>query len=218
MCGIMRIEDALAASEAGADAIGMIFYKESPRCISTKLARAIVTALPPYVEPVGVFVGATSDQVVQVAADVGLRTVQLQGAETPEFIRDLEDLEVVKAIHVDPETVEQDLVDWRTAIESMQLDNLAGFLLETARTGQPGGSGVANDWRTIHRLQKDGIFEGLPPLIAAGGLTPQNVADVVRQIHPWAVDVASGIEESKGVKSRAKIDAFVAAVRAADAG
>jgi phosphoribosylanthranilate isomerase len=212
----MRVEDAVVAARAGADAVGMIFYKPAPRCISLELARAIVTALPPYVEPVGVFVDAPANEVIGVAADVGLRTVQLNGHETPELIRDLGALEVVKAIRVDAASIEDELNNWRKAIATLRLENLGGFVLEPARTGQAGGSGVANDWNTIEKLQRDGLFHELPPLVAAGGLAPETVAEVVARIRPWAVDVSSGVEESRGVKSKEKIQRFVGAVQLAD--
>jgi phosphoribosylanthranilate isomerase len=163
-----------------------------------------------------VFVDEETDVIVETAADLGLRTVQLNGDESPAMIRDLEGLSVIKALRVDPETIESDLDEWRNAILEFELDNLAGFVLETARTGQAGGSGVANDWKTVQKQQELGNFEDLPPLIAAGGLTPETVADVIRQIRPWAVDVSSGVEQSRGVKSPERIAAFVDAVRAAD--
>ena len=94
--------------------------------------------------------------------------------------------------------------------------NLKGFVLETSGTGQPGGTGVANDWAAVALHQSRGAFERLPPIIAAGGLTPESVGRVVREVRPWAVDVSSGVEESRGVKSEAKIRAFVAAVRDAE--
>jgi phosphoribosylanthranilate isomerase len=215
-CGITRLEDAMIAANAGGNAIGMIFHEPSPRHIDPDVAYRIVTALPPFVTPVGVFVDEDAETIVELAADLGLHTVQLNGDESPAMIRDLEGLSVIKAIHVDAETIESDLDEWRNAILEFELDNLSGFVLEPARTGQPGGSGVANDWETVRRQQERGNFEDLPPLVAAGGLTPETVADVVRKIRPWAVDVSSGVEQSRGVKSAEKILAFVEAVRAAD--
>jgi phosphoribosylanthranilate isomerase len=213
---VTRLEDAMAAAGAGADAIGMIFYELAPRFIEPDVAHRIVRALPPFVEPVGVFVDADAETIVETAADLGLRTVQLNGDEMPSLIRDLEGLSVIKAVRVDRESFEDELNEWRTAILEFELDNLAAFVLEPAKTGQPGGTGIANDWETVQHLQREGTFEDLPPIIAAGGLTPETVADVVGKVRPWAVDVASGVEQSRGIKSAEKVRAFVAAVRAAD--
>jgi phosphoribosylanthranilate isomerase len=142
---------------------------------------------------------------------LGLATVQLNGHENPELVSKLRPLRVLKAVRVDPATIEGELATWRDA----NLPNLDGIVLEPANTGQAGGTGIANDWATVRQQIDKGTFGPLP-LIAAGGLTPQTVGDVVRQLRPWAVDVASGVEETKGIKSRAKIEAFIDAVRQAD--
>ena len=209
------MEDARAAASAGADAIGMIFHAPAPRNISVERAREIVAALPPFVTPVGVFVDAGADQIMEMAAAVGVGTVQLNGSETFDFVAKLS-LRVIKAIRVDSRTIPYELDLWRRSIAVLKIDNLVGLVLEPSGTGQAGGSGVANDWKTVRRLIDKGSFNGLPPLIAAGGLTPENVADVIRSIHPSAVDVSSGVEESKGIKSADKIAAFIDAVRSAD--
>ncbi len=207
----------MSAASEGADAIGMIFDDQVPRFIEPDVAYRIVSALPPFVVPVGVFVDADADTIVEMAADLGLRTVQLNGDESPAMIRDLEGLAVIKAIRVDRESIEDEFNTWRTAILEFELDNLAAFVLEPAKTGQPGGTGIANDWAAIQQFQNEGMFEDLPPIIAAGGLTPETVADVVGKILPWAVDVSSGVEQSRGIKSADKVRAFIDAVRAADA-
>jgi phosphoribosylanthranilate isomerase len=207
----MRPEDAAAAVAAGADAIGMIFHPPARRNISTELAREIVASVGPFVTPVGVFVDARTETILSVSGEVGLRVVQLHGDESAEQIADLgrEGLKVLKAIRVD-ESLEARLNEWRAAMRELR-GMLVGLVLETA--GQAGGSGVANDWAAARRHQEAGHFAGLPPIIASGGLDERCVADVVRMIRPWAVDVSSGVEEVVGRKSREKMEIFLEAVR-----
>jgi phosphoribosylanthranilate isomerase len=215
VCGVCRPEDAAAA--AGADAIGLVFHPSAPRCVSLDRAGEILAALPAFVTPVGVFVDATADQVRQTARALGLRHVQLNGSESAEVVGQLQDFAVVKAVRVERERFSEMLTAWRAAVKSLRLTNLKGLVLETAGTGRPGGTGVANNWETIRRSRDAGNFDGLPPIIAAGGLTPQTVGAVVRDVRPWAVDVSTGVEDKPGRKSAAKIAAFVESVRLADA-
>jgi phosphoribosylanthranilate isomerase len=210
-------EEALVAVRAGADAIGMVFHPPAPRNIPLDRGREIMRALPPFVTPVGIFVDAAAESVVENAWAIGLRHVQLNGHETPEQVRALAPLVVIKAIRVAREDFAQTLATWHAAIARLQITNLAGFVLETANTGQAGGTGVANDWEAVRDAQSAGVFDGLPPIIAAGGLRPENVGEVVRTIRPYAVDVSSGVEVSMGVKSAEKIATFAQAVRDADA-
>lgn len=216
ICGVTRPEDALAAARAGADAVGMVFHPTSRRHVSPERARAILDALPPFVTPVGLFVDETAEHVLSVARSLHLRHVQLHGDEPPERVAQLRELRVVKALFVERDTFADVLARWRDAIDRLQLTNLVGFVLETARTGVPGGSGVANDWETVEQLKRDGAFDQTPAIIAAGGLRPETVADVIRRARPWAADVSSGVDESVGVKSPEKMAAFVRAVREAD--
>ena len=216
ICGVCRPEDAAAAAEAGADAIGLIFHPAAPRCITLERAREILAALPAFVTPVGVFVNVTVAEVRRTAQELGLRHVQLNGQESPEVVAELSGFAVVKAITVEPARLGQTLSRWRDAVGKLKITNLKGLVLETAGTGQAGGTGVPNDWSTVLRHRAAGDFEGLPPLIAAGGLTAETVAAVVRDVRPWAVDVSSGVEQTRGQKSPQKIDAFIEAVRHAD--
>jgi phosphoribosylanthranilate isomerase len=216
ICGVCRPEDAATAAEAGADAIGIIFHPPAPRCVTRERAAEILAALPPFVTPVGVFVNVPADEVRRAAQGLGLRHVQLNGDESPEVVAGLTGFAVVKAIPVEPGNFGRTLSLWRDAVRRLKLINLKGFVLETAGTGQAGGTGVANDWSTVIRHRAAGDFDGLPPVIAAGGLTPETVAAVVRDVRPWAVDVSSGVEQVRGQKSPQKIAAFVEAVRRAD--
>jgi phosphoribosylanthranilate isomerase len=216
VCGITRLADAQAAARLGADAIGMVFYEGTGRYVDRDRARQIMTALPPFVTPVGLFVDEPPQVILDLTAELNLRTVQLNGEESPEEIAELSGLTVIKAIHVQRDQISAELRRWKTAIDRLNLKHLSGLVLETANTGQPGGSGVANDWGAIRELQSRGEFDGLPPLIAAGGLKPQTVGDVVRNIRPYAVDVSSGVESARGEKDEKKIAEFINAVREAD--
>jgi phosphoribosylanthranilate isomerase len=213
---MMRAEDALSAAHTGADAIGMVLYAKAARRVSLDQARDMMAVLPAFVTPVGLFVDSPPDEVRDIARQLNLRHVQLQGNEPPETVAGLRDLKVIKAIHVDRNSLSTVLAKWRAAIADLKLSNLAGVLMETGGTTVPGGSGVENDWVTIAAAQAAGAFDGLPPLIAAGGLTPANVGNVVTMLRPWSVDVSSGIEASRGIKSNEKMTAFIDAVRNSD--
>lgn len=200
ICGITRVEDALAAVRAGAYAIGLIFYAPSPRCVGLDRARAIVRQLPPFVTPVGVFVDPQPQEVHAVLAAVPIHLLQFSGSEKPDFCRQF-GRPYVKGVHMRPGT---DLLQY-----ARDYHDAAALLLDTFVEGLHGGSGKAFDWSLIPR--------GLPlPVILSGGLTPENVTEAVRCARPDAVDVASGVESAKGVKDAAKIAAFIEGVRHAD--
>jgi phosphoribosylanthranilate isomerase len=211
ICGMTRPEDAAFAAQAGADAIGMIFYPSAPRNISIDRARQILKVLPPFIMPVGVFVDCPAADILDTTAQLFLRTVQLNGQETADDVAELEGLAVIKSIRVSREGLRGELTLWKDPPP-----NLIGLVMEPAGTGQPGGSGVANDWSAIAGAIEAGLFKNLPPIIAAGGLKPESVADVIKTIHPFAVDVSSGVEESLGVKSREKIERFIREARSAE--
>jgi phosphoribosylanthranilate isomerase len=216
ICGICRPQDARVAADAGADAIGLVFCPASPRNVSVEQAREILADVPPFVTPVGLFVDAPLEQILATTQALALRCIQLHGHESPALIAALKPLTILKAIRVERDTFPAVLAAWKQSIAAEHLDNLQGFVLETAHTRQPGGSGVANDWDTIQAAQSAGLFNDLPPILAAGGLTPATVANIVRTLRPWAVDVSSGVEEVLRHKSPQKIAAFVAAVREAE--
>jgi phosphoribosylanthranilate isomerase len=202
ICGITRVEDALAAARLGADFVGMILHADSPRLIPLERAREIVGALPLNVTPVGVFVDAPRDDVRRACASLDLTHVQLHGDETPEYAAGLIGLHVWKALRAG--------APLRPRIARWNADDADAILFD----GAHGGSGQACDWHAVAEA-RDAL--GRMRLIAAGGLTPANVSGVVRLMRPWAVDVSSGVEgDTRGVKSEAKIDSFIRAVRAAD--
>ncbi|MDF3934643.1 phosphoribosylanthranilate isomerase [Pseudomonas citronellolis] len=201
ICGITRVEDALAAAEAGADAIGMVFYARSPRAVSVQQARAIVAALPPFVTSVGLFVNASRCELGEILDAVPLDMLQFHGDESAADC-DGYHKPYLKALRV---KAGDDI-----AAQAAQYPRAAGILLDTYVEGVPGGTGAAFDWSLIP--------ERLPrPLVLAGGLTADNVAAAIRQVRPYAVDVSGGVEASKGVKDAEKIRAFIRQCRQADA-
>jgi len=192
ICGITRAEDALAAARLGADALGFNFWPASKRFVPPAAARAIVARLPPFVVPVGVFVDQPEEEILAIVRETGVRVLQLHGGEPPEFCARLP-LPVVKAIRVDA-------VKSLSAFASYEV---AAFLLDTPSRGF-GGSGQPFDWSLA-----EGVSE-IAPVILAGGLTPENVAQAIRAVRPYAVDVASGVESAPGVKDLARLARFIA--------
>jgi phosphoribosylanthranilate isomerase len=188
----------------------MIFHPSSPRNVSIETARRILASLPPSVTPVGLFVDSTKENILSVVRRLGLRHVQLHGNESPEFAAALEGLFIIKAVRVVSGVFSKSLDVWRGS------SAFGAIVLETGGTKQPGGTGIANNWDLVREHLDAGDFDGLPPIIAAGGLTPNNVGGVVRSIRPWAVDVSSGVESVHGQKSERLMREFFDAVRRAD--
>lgn len=194
ICGITRAQDLHAACEAGADALGFVFYAKSPRRVSVAEAATLVRELPPFVQSVGLFVDADPAFVEAVLETVPLDLLQFHGDETPadcaRYGRPW-----IKAVRVNQDT---DLLKC-----AADFDAARGLLLDAFVPGVPGGTGERFDWGLIPA--------NLPkPVILSGGLTPDNVAEAVRAVRPWAVDVSSGVEVSKGIKDAHKIARFIA--------
>ena len=196
ICGITRIEDALIAAEAGADAIGLVFYAKSPRAVSIQQARDIVAALPAFVTTVGLFVNASREELSDVLAGVALDLLQFHGDETPAECESYQ-RPYIKALRVKPgDDIAQLAAPYAKA---------RGILLDTYVPGIPGGTGAAFDWSLVPR--------DLPqPVILAGGLSADNVQAAIEQVRPYAVDVSGGVEADKGIKDAAKIRAFMQAI------
>lgn len=213
ICGITRVGDAVAAAQAGADAIGLIFWPGTPRAVTCAQARAIVAKLPPFVTVVGLFVDPEPDAVRAALAAVALDVLQFHGSEPPPFCRAF-GRRYVKAIAV------ADDVDLRQAAAAY--DDAAGILFDASRAGDlPGGTGRSFDH---DRLTAELRAQLATRLIVSGGLDADNVGAVVGDLAPWGVDVSSGVEERdaggkprRGLKDAARIAAFVGAVQAADA-
>lgn len=200
ICGVTRAEDAAAAVAAGADAIGVIFAP-SPRRVTIEKAARVLADVPPPVARIGVFVGAPAEEIVSAVETCGLTAVQLSGGEPPEFC-DALPCPVIKVIHVGTRFD----VAWAEPYRG----HAAALLLDTLVTGKAGGTSRTFDW------QAAGELPGWAPAIVAGGLNPTNVGACVRTLRPFAVDVSSGVEASKGIKDHNKILAFCTAVRDAD--
>jgi phosphoribosylanthranilate isomerase len=199
ICGITRAEDASAAVHAGADAIGFVFDPASPRHIAPERAADIARAMRPFVAVVGLFVNAEPERVRAVLSRVRVTLLQFHGSETPEQCR-MYDIPYIKAVRM------QDGID--LPAQARAYGDAAALLLDTFVPQVAGGSGLAFDWKRVpHDLAK--------PVVLAGGLHAGNVADAVRIARPYAVDVSSGVEASKGIKDADKIAAFVRAVREA---
>ena len=196
ICGITRIEDALAAVEAGADAIGLVFYARSPRAVNVLQARAIIAALPPFVTTVGLFVNASRCELNETLDAVQLDMLQFHGDESEADCVGF-GLPYIKAARMRQGF---DLLKYAASFPEAQ-----GLLLDAFVEGY-GSGGETFDWSLIP--------SGLPlPLILSGGLNAGNVAEAVRHVRPWAVDVSSGVERAKGIKDAARIIDFVAGVQ-----
>jgi phosphoribosylanthranilate isomerase len=200
ICGLTRGADARAAAELGADAIGLVFYAPSPRAVEIEQARRLAGCLPPFVTSVGLFVDADPAQVRGVLGRVPLDLLQFHGDEPPDYCAAF-GRPWIKAIRVRPE------IDLH-ALAARYAD-AAGLLLDTYDPSAPGGTGRRFDWDLIPRdLDK--------PVILAGGLDADNVAEAVRRVRPYGVDVSGGVEAAKGIKDRAKMAAFLKGVKDGD--
>lgn len=199
ICGITRGEDLKAAVDAGADAVGFVFYPPSPRFVSPVVAAVLAVAVPPFVARVGLFVNAEPAAVRETLAQVPLDVLQFHGDEDAAYCAQF-GKPYLKAARVRPGL---DLLEYARAFPSAQ-----GLLLD-AFVEEYGGAGQVFDWRMIPAR--------LPlPMVLSGGLSAANVQEAVVKVRPWAVDVSSGVEQAKGIKDVVKIAAFVAAVRTAD--
>jgi len=212
ICGITRVVDALAAADAGADAIGLNFWKGTPRRVNIDRAKEIAAALPPFVTKVALFVDPEPALVRSVLDAVAIDVLQFHGDE-PRDLCAAFGRPYLKAVHM-REGV--DLLEY-----AARYGDAAGFLFDTYRPGDlPGGTGRSFDWSRLSPAVRAGLFA---PIVLSGGLAPDNVGDAIRTVRPWAVDVSSGVEERgpdgkprQGIKDAARIAAFVKGVRDAD--
>ena len=197
ICGITSAEDAHAAVEAGADALGFMFYEPSPRCITPGQATAIIAGLPAHVARVGVFVDADEAAVLATAATAGLDTLQFHGSESPEFCARFE-LRTIKAFRVKDSSSLGQLPEYDTD----------AWLLDSYVKGVPGGTGEQFNWDLAVEAKRLGR-----PIMLAGGLTPDNAAEAVTEVVPFGLDVSSGVEAAPGRKDAAKVAAFIASAK-----
>ena len=201
ICGITRKQDALAAARCGANAIGLVFYASSPRYVTPARATELMRALPPFVMSVGLFVDASADEVTRTLAAARVDLLQFHGNESPAYCRQISrqcGVPYLKAARVRPGL---DLLQY-----AHDYHDAKALLLDAYVEGAHGGTGSTFDWALIPK--------NLPlPVVLSGGLTPENVTMAIQAVRPWAVDVSSGVEISKGIKDTAKIAAFVTGVR-----
>lgn len=196
ICGITRVEDALEVVRAGADAIGLVFYDPSPRCVRIRQAREIAEAVPAFVSVVALFVNPSKEYVQEVLNSVRIDLLQFHGDEENDFCSQFKS-PFIKAIRVRQAS---DVV-----ASSLRFPNSVGILLDSYKPGIPGGTGESFDWSLIPENHNS-------PIILAGGLTPGNVASAINDVQPFAVDVSGGVEASKGIKDANKIKEFVSEV------
>jgi phosphoribosylanthranilate isomerase len=251
ICGITNPDDALAAADAGANALGFVFYPKSPRHITVETARAIAEKVPEIIEKVGVFVNETVEHIRNTVKEAGLTMVQLSGDETTEFSRSLSkafangakrpmifrcypakifDVPGEKSVGWDP--VAAGLVEPDEAYKGKRVHKihvakngdlflethgfrpgvLSGVMLDSSTSETRGGTGRTFDWERVQPWA--GIINSISKLIVAGGLHPGNVQEAIHLLHPWGVDVSSGVESAPGKKDPRRVRAFVKAVRA----
>ena len=211
ICGITREEDLRAAVSAGADALGFVFYPNSPRYVTPEQAAGLCRALPPYVSAVALFVNATVDEVKAVAGTAPLSLIQFHGDETVEQCAQLAaavQRPFVKAFRVRPDTSPDELLEYERIYRAAS-PWFSGLLLDTWVDAY-GGAGKVFDWSLVPK-------ELAPRVVLSGGLNVQNATDAVLRVRPFAVDVSSGVEAQKGIKDARRIADFIGAVRAADA-
>ena len=210
ICGMTNLEDALVAVDAGADAVGFVFYEKSPRCVTVERAREICQKLPEGVEKVGVFVGGAVEKARDIFRRVGLTTAQVYGESINEWHAwcGYDGMKLMWAI---PGDALKD--EFFLSLGSVK-KQIRAILVDSGSGERPGGSGVPFDWESA----KIGVWHigSMIPVVIAGGLTPGNVKDALRVLVPWGVDVSSGVEASPGKKDPEKVRAFVRAVREYD--
>ncbi len=193
ICGITRLEDALCAVEAGADSLGFVFYSKSPRAIEPQAAAEIIRKLPAFVTTTGLFVDADAEYIDLVIRETRIDLLQFHGDESPEFCNSFS-RPFIKALRMKP--------GLNLNNEYQRYSDSQAILLDAYRPGVPGGTGEVFDWDLIPTPHK-------APLILAGGLTCDNVAQAVEVVQPFAVDVSGGVEQSKGIKDAVKIVKFI---------
>lgn len=202
ICGITNIEDALASCEYGADAIGFIFHRKSPRFVDPDTAREIVKAIPPFVTTVGVFVDEDAGTINDIVKTVGLQVVQLHGNEPPEFCKNIKG-KIIKTFRIKGARVINIGRGEQGVNKEMERYNVSAYLLDTYKEDVEGGTGITFNWGVARDAAKAG------KIILAGGLTPENVQQAINIAMPYAVDVSSGVEERPGKKDLKKVMEFI---------
>ena len=200
ICGITRVQDGVAAAAAGADAIGLVFYANSPRYVEIDQAVEIASALSPFVTTVALFVNAPADEVEHVIRQVSIDLIQFHGDESPDFCA-AQGKPYIKAVRMKPGV--------NLHAQRELYHQSCGLLVDSYRAGVPGGTGESFNWSLI---PADLCAE----IVLAGGLTPHNVAAAIRAVHPWGVDVSGGVEVAKGIKDAQAIKQLIRGVESGD--
>lgn len=198
ICGITNLEDAHAAAALGADALGFIFVPDTPRYIEPEDAKRIISDLPPFIITVGVFADVLPEVILQTVETCGLNALQLHGSETPEYCSEINGPKLIKAFRIKD----------RNSLSSIPAYRVSAYLLDTYVKGKKGGTGETFNWDLAAEAKKYGR------IIVAGGLTPENAAQAIKHVRPYAVDVGSGVEASPGKKDHSKVKAFIENIRA----
>ncbi len=196
ICGITNLDDALFAAECGADALGFIFYKKSPRYVAPEKAAEIIAQLPPFITPVAVVVNEREEKIRNIQFTTGIKVLQFHGDERPEFCERFAN-RVIKSFQVKD----------KESIKSMAHYHVNALLLDSYKDGARGGTGVTFDWHLAV------VAKTFGRLVLAGGLNPENVTEAIKLVQPYAVDVAGGVEREPGIKDHALVKKFIAAVR-----
>jgi phosphoribosylanthranilate isomerase len=218
ICGITNLEDAQTAVEAGADALGFVFYKKSPRNIKPQIASEIAAKLPSRIEKVGVFFEESAENISKIASNSGMTAIQFNADSVSlgktdcaycfeQLVQSKPGMKIIPTLSARNNRPEKLAMMWNPEF-------VFAFLLDSGLAGQPGGTGQPFDW-SANQASTEAI-QALSNIIVAGGLTPTNVAESMRVLKPWGVDVSSGIEASPGKKDHGKVRAFIQAVRKAD--
>ncbi|MEM4990844.1 phosphoribosylanthranilate isomerase [Collimonas sp. H4R21] len=214
ICGLTREQDVQAAVAAGADALGFVFYPKSPRYVTPQQAASLLAKVPPFITTVGLFVNVEPGQLQEIVAQAPVSLLQFHGDETVEQCAALAQAvnrPFIRAMRIGSATTAADLLEYAQAYRDSSSGShlFAGLLLDTLVEAY-GGSGKVFDWSLIPK-------ELAPQVVLSGGLSVHNATDAVKRVRPFAVDISSGVEQDKGIKDAAKIRAFIAAVRQADA-
>jgi len=210
--GLREPRDAMRVAQMGADSVGLVFA-DSPRWVSPEQARAVVDILPPWVATVGVFVDADAFAINRVVERTRIGYVQLHGDEPPEIVAEV-DRPCIKAFRVRDENWLAGIRDWLSGVTAPM--NLAAVLLDAYAPDARGGTGRKFNWELVADARAAGAMAGLDPIILAGGLDAHCVGRAIDIVQPWAVDVASGVEKSPGIKDFGKVEDFIRATREGD--
>jgi len=209
ICGLTRPDQARAVVKLGADAIGLVFA-ESPRQVTVKQAAEITAAVPKNLPTVGVFVDADAETINETVRQAGISHVQLHGQEPPTILDQI-DAPCVKVFRVRAEDFVEQICAWIMGLTEDH--NLVAIMLDAFNPNAAGGTGDSFNWDWVAAARADGRMDHLPPVVLAGGLDASNVAEAIRKVQPWAVDVSSGVESAPGIKDIEKVKAFLQAVK-----